>query len=188
MSAPPQGVRSRDPSGRQRPRGPPRPPRLTEGRPYPAQAKAASRRNPASPQLALPARLPSEALPPVMRRRPGAGTARSHARGHIRHLPPRASGATAHSPSAWCRDSLGRARREADWVGGRTGPRGRAALLPPAHACAAAGERAVASAGAERGHAGCEVPRPAPGVQSSGTSPPQGPSCSVGASPLSQAA
>lgn len=73
-------------------------------------------------------------------------------------------------------------------MGGGTGPWGRAAPLSPAHACAAAGERAVASAGAERGHAGGEVPRPAPGVRSSGTSPPQGPSYSVGASPLSQAA
>lgn len=97
VSAPPQGARSRDPSGWQRPRGTPSPPRLTDGRPYPAQARAASRGNPASPQLALPARLPSEALPPAMRLRPGAGAARSHARGHIRHLPPRASGATARA-------------------------------------------------------------------------------------------
>lgn len=78
-------------------RGHASPPRLTDGRPYPAQARAASRGNPASPQLALPARLPSEALPPAMRLRPGAGAARSHARGHIRHLPPRASGATARA-------------------------------------------------------------------------------------------
>lgn len=159
VSTPPWGAQAPEPSGGERARGTACSPQIVRRR-SPAQAAAAAPRDGLSPP-ALPAGSPARFSVP-RRRRPGAGGTRSHARRHIRHRPLAPLGSLLTHPPHGAGTVRARMGARRDRAGSSAGPPGSARLPPPAHACAAAGERAVASAGAGRGRAGRGVPGPAP--------------------------
>lgn len=164
VAAPHQGARDRGRLGGERPRAPPES-ACRRGAPLLRLGYSRGLRDPSPQPRALPAQLPREApLPAAARSR----RARSPARPHSRRRLPRASGATTHSPSAWCRGCPGCARAR----GGQGGLWRRAAGEPRCPRPHTRAPRPASGLRPPRGRGTGRGDLPAPGPSRMGASPP----------------